>query len=154
MAGAGTGSDGSSITFGIKEKNYLGKGIKLNSVFTLRNDGLDMNIVRTDPNFKNSEKSLITSIQNSTRDLLNKFGYKNQKTGFTVGTFYEHFEDIYFSPKFSLFHEQLETSSTASSIQKKQQRSIVTFLNLQEFGGYRAQFTYLGLWPQNMKSRL
>ena len=121
MAGAGTGSDGSSITFGIKEKNYLGKGIKLNSAFTLRDDGIDLKIERTDPNFKNSEKNLITTIQNSTRDLLNKFGYKNQKTGFTVGTFYEHFEDIYFSPKFSLLHEQLETSSTASTIQKKQE---------------------------------
>ena len=152
MAGAGTGSDGSSITFGIKEKNYLGKGIKLNSSFTLRNDGLDMIIERTDPNFKNSEKSLITSIQNSTRDLLTKFGYKNQKTGFTVGTFYEHFEDIYFSPTFSVFHEQLETSSTASAIQKKQEgdyfESDISYSftlnklnqNFQPSNGYKASF--------------
>ena len=152
MAGAGTGSDGSSITFGIKEKNYLGKGIKINSSFTLRNDGLDLIVERTDPNFKNSEKSLITSIQNSTKNLLSKFGYKNQKTGFTVGTFYEHFEDIYFSPKFSVFHEELETSSTASTIQKKQEgdyfESDVSYSftlnklnqNFQPSNGYKASF--------------
>jgi len=121
MAGAGTGSDGSSITFGIKEKNYLGKGINLNSSFTLRDDGLDLRIERTDPNFKNSEKSLISSIQNSTKNRLSKFGYKNKKTGFSVGTFYEQFEDVYFSPKISVLHEDLETSSKASATQKKQQ---------------------------------
>ena len=38
MAGAGTGSSGTSITAGIKEKNYLGKGINLNSKFTIRDD--------------------------------------------------------------------------------------------------------------------
>jgi len=121
MAGAGTGSDGSSITFGIKEKNYLGKGINVNSSFTLRDDGLDLKVERTDPNFKNSEKSLITSVQNSSKNLLSKYGYKNKKTGFSFGTFYEQFEDIYFSPQFSILHEDLETSSKASATQKKQQ---------------------------------
>ena len=152
MAGAGTGSDGSSITFGIKEKNYLGKGINLNSSFTLRDDGLDLRIQRTDPNFKNSEKSLITSVQNSTKNLLTKFGYKNRKTGFTLGTFYEQFEDVYFSPKISFFHEDLEASSTASAIQKKQQgkylESDVSYSftlnklnqNFQPSNGYKTSF--------------
>ena len=152
MAGAGTGSDGSSITFGIKEKNYLGKGINLNSSFTLRDYGLDLRIERTDPNFKNSEKSLITSVQNSTKNVLSKFGYKNRKTGFSLGTFYEQFEDIYFSPKFSVLHEDLETSSTASAMQKKQQgkylESDVSYSftlnklnqNFQPSNGYKASF--------------
>ena len=32
FAGAGTGTDGSSISMGIKEKNYLGKGIVLDQI--------------------------------------------------------------------------------------------------------------------------
>jgi len=120
MAGAGTGTGGTTITAGIKEKNYLGKGIRLNSSFTIRQDGLDIKVQRTDPNFKNSEKNLITSVENSTRDLLSKFGYKNRRTGFSVGTSYEQFEDIYFSPKLSIFQEKLETGSKASDSQKKQ----------------------------------
>ena len=68
MAGAGTGSSGTSITGGIKEKNYLGKGIKLDTSFTLRDDGLNLRLQRTDTNFKNSEKDLVTSIENNTKD--------------------------------------------------------------------------------------
>ena len=119
MAGAGTGSSGTSITGGIKEKNYLGKGIKLDTSFTLRDDGLNLKIKRTDPNYKNSEKDLVTSVENNTRDVLSKSGYKNRKTGFSFGTSYEQFEDIYFSPALSVFQEKLETGSKASASQKK-----------------------------------
>tara|TARA_Y100001970_G_scaffold86422_1_gene108984 strand:+ start:439 stop:2670 length:2232 start_codon:yes stop_codon:yes gene_type:complete len=119
MAGAGTGTSGTSITGGIKEKNYLGKGIKLDTSFTLRDDGLNLRLQRTDPNFKNSEKDLVTSIENNTKDVLSKFGYKNRKTGFSFGTSYEQFEDIYFSPGISIFQENLETGSKASASQKK-----------------------------------
>ena len=38
FAGVGTGTSGSSITAGIKEGNYLGKGIKLNTNVTLTDD--------------------------------------------------------------------------------------------------------------------
>ena len=31
MAGAGVGTDGSTLSFGIKENNYLGRGINLNT---------------------------------------------------------------------------------------------------------------------------
>ncbi len=119
MAGAGTGSSGTSITGGIKERNYLGKGIRLDTSFTLRDDGLNLRLQRTDPNFKNSEKDLVTSVENNTKDVLSKFGYKNRKTGFSFGTSYEQFEDIYFSPSLSIFQENLETGSKASASQKK-----------------------------------
>ncbi len=119
MAGAGTGTSGTSISGGIKEKNYLGKGIKLDTSFTLRDDGLNLRLQRTDPNFKNSEKDLVTSVENNTKDVLSKFGYKNRKTGFSFGTSYEQFEDIYFSPAISIFQENLETGSKASASQKK-----------------------------------
>ena len=153
MAGAGTGTSGSTITAGIKEKNYLGKGIRLNSSLTLRQDGIDLKVQRTDPNFKNSEKDLITSVENSTRDLLSRFGYKNRRTGFTVGTSYEQFEDIYFTPKLSVFQEKLETGSKASASQKKQEGDYLeTNLNYrftlnklnqnyQPTSGYKASFS-------------
>ena len=40
MAGAGTGTSGSSITFGIKEKNYLGKGQKLDANLTISDSSI------------------------------------------------------------------------------------------------------------------
>ena len=38
FAGAGTGTSGSSVTAGLKEKNYLGKGIKVNTNVTVSDD--------------------------------------------------------------------------------------------------------------------
>ena len=46
---------------------------------------------------------------------------RNRKTGFSFGTSYEQFEDIYFSPKLSVFQEKVTTSSKASAARKKQE---------------------------------
>ena len=40
----------------------------------------------TNPNFKNSDKSVYFSAQTSETDRLTDFGYKTNKTGFTVGS--------------------------------------------------------------------
>ena len=40
MAGAGVGTSGGTVSFGIKENNYLGKGIKLTSDLTLNEDSI------------------------------------------------------------------------------------------------------------------
>jgi outer membrane protein insertion porin family len=47
-------------------------------------------------------------------------GYKTNKTGFTFGTGFEQFEDVYFTPKISNYYEDLTTSSKASANLKKQ----------------------------------
>ena len=43
------------------------------------------------------------------------------KTGFSLGTSYEQFKDVYFSPTISTYYESLETSSKASAAKKKQE---------------------------------
>ena len=73
-----------------------------------------------DPNYKNSNKSLITSIEATQVDQMAKFGYKTTKTGFSVGTAFQQYENIYFSPSISSYLETLETSSAASAAKKKQ----------------------------------
>ena len=52
---------------------------------------------------------------------MSKFGYKSNKTGFSFGTTYEQFRDIYFSPSASLYYESIETSSSATAARKKQE---------------------------------
>ena len=44
-AQAGIGTDGTSVGFGIKENNFLGKGIGLDSNFTLSSDSLRVNLL-------------------------------------------------------------------------------------------------------------
>ena len=120
FAGAGTGTSGSSLSFGIKENNYLGKGVKLDANASISNTAIQTLFTVENPNYKNSDKSLRTSIESTKIDQMSKFGYKTTKTGFSIGTIFEQYEDIYFSPSISNYLETLKTSSTASDAKKKQ----------------------------------
>jgi len=121
MAGAGTGTSGSSITFGIKEKNYLGKGQKLDANLTISDSSVTGLFSTTNKNYKNSNKDLNTSFENTSLDRMSSFGYKSTKTGFSLGTSYEQYKDVFFSPSFSNYYETMKTSSSASSTRKKQE---------------------------------
>ena len=120
-AGAGTGTSGTTVSFSIAENNYVGQGTKLKANVAFSDNSITGLFSYTDPNYKNSEKSLITSVENSQIDLMNKFGYETETIGFSVGTSYEQFKDIFFSPKISTFIENLETSNTASAAKQKQE---------------------------------
>tara|TARA_Y100000590_G_scaffold469660_1_gene658935 strand:+ start:86 stop:2323 length:2238 start_codon:yes stop_codon:yes gene_type:complete len=119
-AGAGAGTSGQTISFGIRENNYLGSGVKLDTSVSLSDTGIEGVFTVNNPNYKNSNKSLITSFEATKIDQMSKFGYKSSKTGFSFGTSFEQFEDIFFSPSFSNYFESLKTSSTASDAKKKQ----------------------------------
>ena len=120
FAGAGTGTSGSSLSFGIKENNYLGKGVKLDSQVSISDTALQGSLTMNNPNYKNSQKSLRTSLETTKIDQMSRFGYESTKTGFSIGTVFEQYEDIYFSPSISNYLETLKTSSEASDAKKKQ----------------------------------
>jgi len=119
-AGAGTGTSGSKVSFGIRENNYMGTGVRLDSNVSISDTGLQGIISINNPNYKNSNKSLNRSFEASDIDQMDKFGYKTTKTGFSFGTSFEQYDDIYFSPSISTYLESLKTSSIASDAKKKQ----------------------------------
>ena len=121
FAGAGTGTAGSSISFGISENNYLGEGIKLGSEVSITEKTLTGSIYLNEPNYKNSNRSLIRSFNRSEADYLDTFGYKTSTTGFSFGTSYEQYKDVYFTPTVASSYEEITTNSKASSAKKKQQ---------------------------------
>ena len=122
-AGAGTGTSGTSLNFGIKENNFLGQGKRIDTNFLISDTSIQGKFSLTNPNFRNSNKSLSTSIESTKTDLMSKFGYETNKTGFSVGTSFEQSENLYFSPSFSTYYETLDTSSKASAAKKKQDGS-------------------------------
>ena len=61
--GAGYGSSGSTIGAGIVEKNFLGKGINLNTNFELTEESLKGQFIFSKPNFNYSENTLRTSLK-------------------------------------------------------------------------------------------
>ena len=119
-AGAGIGTSGSTVSAGIKEKNYLGTGITLQANLALSEDGIKGLFSIVNPNFKNSDNTLYTTVESSTTNKLDKFGYETSKYGFKVGTSYEQYEDVFFNPNFSFYLEDLKTNSNASTNLKKQ----------------------------------
>ena len=117
---AGVGTSGNTIGFSVKENNFLGKGIGLNSNITLSTEAVDGLFSVTNPNIFNSDKSVTTSIESSVLDKFSDYGYKTSKTGLLVSTSFEYLDDFRLGVGTSNYYQNIETDSTASSAQKKQ----------------------------------
>ncbi len=129
-AGAGFGTSGGTISFGVKENNYLGKGISLNSNITINEESLKGMFSVKNPNYKNSDKSAYFTVQAIEIDRLTNFGYKTNKTGFSYGVDFEFLDDFNIGLGNSNFYEKIDTDSTASDRQKKQEGNYFdSFLN-------------------------
>ncbi len=119
-AGAGVGTDGTTVAFGIRENNYLGKGLKLNSNIVLSEESVKGQFGVTNPNYNNSDKLVYATALANETDRLTNFGYKTNKAGFEIGVEYEYLDDFNLGLSTSSFYENIETSSSASAMQKKQ----------------------------------
>ena len=121
FAGVGTGTAGSSFSAGLKEKNYLGKGITLDTNFALSDNEVRGKFSVLNPNFRNSDRSLNTTIESTVSDYMSASGYKTTRTGLSFGTGFEQFQDVYINFDVSNYYEKLVTSDTATEIKKKQE---------------------------------
>jgi outer membrane protein insertion porin family len=119
-AQAGFGTDGGSIGFGIKENNFLGKGISLDSNFLISEESFKGKFGVNNPNFKDTEKSIYINAEALENDNLEKFGYKSNKTGINFGTNFEYLKDFTLGLGSSNFYEVIETNSSASQSQQDQ----------------------------------
>ena len=120
---AGFGTDGETIGAGLKENNFLGKGVSLNTNFEITAESIKGQFIYAKPNFNYSDNTLFTSFKSSTSDFLSDSGYKTSELGFSLGTKFEQFQNIYLSPEIDFLIEDLETSSKASNTIKKQEGS-------------------------------
>ena len=130
-AAAGAGTSGTQFGFGIKENNFLGNGIGLDTNFLISSDKFKGKFSATNPNYNNSDKSFFISAEAIEIDNYQTFGYKTNKTGFSIGTDFEYLNDFYFGLNTSNFYEQIETNSTASAQQQSQEGNYWdSFINL------------------------
>ena len=131
FAGAGAGTNGTTISAGITENNYLGRGLTVRAEGTLTQESFKGQFSVSNPNFNNSDKSVFVSAQALEIDRLTSSGYKTNKTGFDVGTGFEYFDDLFLRLSTRSFYEKIETNSTASARQKAQEGNYWdTFINL------------------------
>ena len=119
-AGAGFGTEGSTLIFGVKENNFLGKGISVDSQLKLSEEDIKGNFTVANPNYKNSEKSIFFNLQALETDRMSTSGYKTNKSGFNIGTEFEYFDDLNLGIGTSNYYEKISTDSTASTRQQAQ----------------------------------
>ena len=120
-AGAGAGTSGVSTMFAVRENNFLGRGIKLNSSISLGSESVKGLISIVNPNYNNSDKDLIFTLESTETDRLKNFGYTSRNHGASIGSRFEHLKDFFISPTVSANYESLKTSSQATSALKKQE---------------------------------
>ena len=119
-AGAGVGTSGTMLAFAVSENNFLGRGIEFSSNVELTDESIRGAFSVANPNFKGTSQKVFASVQSSETDRLVKHGYKTTKTGFTLGSKFEYYENVFLSPSISTYYESLKTDSSASSLLSKQ----------------------------------
>ena len=128
--GAGVGTSGGTFGGGIKENNFLGKGIKLDTNIAISQNAVKGQFIYAKPNFNYTENTLFTTLKSTSRDKLDESGYKTSSLGFSFGTAFEQYENLILKPELSTELESLKTTSAASANYKKQEGSYFdTYLN-------------------------
>ena len=127
MAGAGTGTDGTTLSFALAENNYLGKGLRVDTSLELTESTIRGGLDITDPNYKYSGNMVTGGISSKKTDSEDS-GYENTIHSFNIGTRFEQYDNIFLSPGLTLSFDDLKVDDTASSALKKQAGNFTDFL--------------------------
>ena len=119
-ATAGISSAENTIGFAVKENNFMGNGVSLDSNLTLSTDSIKGLLSVKNPNFLNTDKSISLTLEATELDKFTDFGYKTSKTGFSYSTNFEYLDDFWLGIGNSNYYQNIETDHTASAAQKKQ----------------------------------
>ena len=131
-AGAGGGTNGAAISGSLNERNFLGKGISVNSNVNIGTQRAFGSIRYSNPDFKNSGNTLSTSVFVENNDFENT-SYENKIIGTSVSLYYEIYDKLYFQPGIAADLDSLSAHSDASALIKKREGDFYTtklFYNL------------------------
>ena len=140
FAGVGTGTDGSNFAFGIKENNYLGRGVKVDTNLNISQERIKGKFLVSNPNYKNTDKNLDLALEATSIDRSETSGYKTNVTGFTIGTEFEFLDDLRLGIATKNTIEKIDVDASASAKQKKQDGNYFdSFIGLDFFYDKRNQ---------------
>ena len=124
-AGLGYGTSGAAISFAIKEKNFLGKGIESNISMQLGSEKVLGIISLSDPDFSDTGNSLKGSFFVSQYTYDNA-GYDNKVIGSSLSKSYRAFKDVNFETGFLADYDTIDVQSGASNLIKSREGSYLT----------------------------
>ena len=119
-AGAGYGTQGAVITFALKEKNLLGKGVAADINMSLGTERILGKISLTDPDFTDNGNSLRGNVFVSKYSYDNA-GYENKVIGSEIATSYEAFKDVRLETGLSANMDSIAPQSAASNLIKSRE---------------------------------
>ena len=131
-AGAGAGTDGATISGGINEKNFLGKGLFVNSNINIGTQKIFGKVSYTNPDFRNTNNSFNLNVFVENNDYDNA-SYENKIMGTSTSLNYELYDKLYLNPGISIDYDSLKANLDASSLVKKREGDFFTsklFYNL------------------------
>ena len=121
-AGAGTGTDGTTFSFALRENNYLGQGLTVDSSLELTEHSIRGGVEVINPNYNYTGNSVNFNIFSKKTDNPSS-GFENTLTSLGIGTRFEQYKNVYLGPHLELAFDDLKVDSTASSALKKQEGS-------------------------------
>ena len=125
-AGAGVGTEGTSFSFTVQENNYLGRGLMVDASISASEESLRGGLSVSNPNYNYSGNLVYGGITSTNNDRPDS-GYENTITNINIGTKFEQYEDIYFTPGLDLSFDDLRVDGTASEKLKKQAGEFTEF---------------------------
>ena len=119
-AGAGIGTTGGSFAIGVSENNWLGSGKSVSFDLEVDKESFTGTLNYNDPNYDFLGNTINYSISSQTNDKPDQ-GYENSIISAGVGTSFEQYKDVFLSLGLNASHDDLRTTSTASTSLKKQE---------------------------------
>ena len=118
-AGAGVGTEGGTFAFNVTENNWLGQGKEVGAEFEINSESVRGSLKYTNPNYDLLGNSLNYQLSSISNDRPNQ-GYENRIISAGIGTGFEQYKDFFTYLNLYASHDDLRTSSSASSSLKKQ----------------------------------
>ena len=152
MAGAGVGTEGTSFMFSINENNWMGKGIRVESSLNLSEEKVLGSFNTRIPNYNFTGNSINAGTNISATDRSETSGFESSKTDFVLGTSFEQYEDVYFSPEIQIVLEDIEVDDSATASIKNMEGNFFNIdfrygltldkrdMSFRPTEGYRTQF--------------
>ena len=125
-AGAGVGTEGTSFSFTVQENNYLGRGLMVDATISASEESLRGGLSVSNPNYNYSGNLVYGGITSTSNDRPDS-GYENTITNINLGTKFEQYEDIYFTPGLDFSIDDLRVDGSASDKLKKQAGEFTEF---------------------------
>ena len=118
-AGAGIGTSGGSLAFGVKENNWLGEGKSVSLDFDINAESLAGSLSYSDPNYDFLGNSLFYTLGSSKNDKPTQ-GYENNIISASVGTAFEQYKNVRVNLGLNASYDDLKTLTSASESLKNQ----------------------------------